>query len=108
MSSLARLPYILEKTPLDKETKLKIIEIFLHSSDEAQLEELMKKLIEWKLSDDAATEELTKQIQALKEDFDKERAHLEDRSQRQTLEVVDHLSSETKIQHIRNRILSLL
>ncbi len=108
MSSIARLPYILEKTPLEKETKLKIIEIFLHSNDEQQNDELMKKLIEWKLSDDAATEQLTQQIRALKQDFDQEQARLEDRNQRKAMEIADTIMGETKIQQIRNRILTLL
>lgn len=105
MSSFTRLPYILEKTPLDRETKLQIIDVLLVTKDQAQIDELMKKLIEWKLADDAATEQFIEQIKALKQAYDQEIETIENKSQRKTLEVADMITKENKIQAIRKRIL---
>lgn len=105
---LRKLEPLLRNSILDRETKLQIIDLIVHTKDETSLKALMEHLSAWKQADDETVKQLVDQITALRDSYAQQEEQTEQHKRRKTLELADEVAREEKMQLIRNRILNLL
>lgn len=106
--SLDQVENLLQKSPLDRETKLQIVDLLIYADDETMVNNLIHFLIEWKRTDDEAVKTLTQKIEELTSKRTEDEASITRRGERKTREIADTIGREKKIQQIRNAIINSL
>ncbi len=104
--SLNQLENLLQKSPLERETKLQIIDVIAYANDETTVNHLISLLVEWKKRDDEAMTTLTQQIEALKTQRTQDEETITNKAERTAREIADVVGREKKIQTIRNSIIN--
>lgn len=101
---LEQIANILRESPLDRETKLFVIDLLTLSDDERLVKDIMDLVLDWKKTDTETVEILHQALFAISEEYRARMEALERTQQTAGLNIADHIKSEEKIQTIRQTL----
>ena len=105
---LEQLAKILQDSPLDRDTKLFAIDLITLSDDEHFIQSVMDLILEWKKTDTEAVDTLHQALFALAEEYRIRQVVLEQKQQRGAMDVADQISTNEKMQLIRQKLAALI
>ncbi|MFA4845248.1 MAG: hypothetical protein WC654_01685 [Patescibacteria group bacterium] len=105
--SWTRLQNILQTRPLDRETKLMLIDLLSMSSDPKLEEDLFKLVFAWEESEVATEHQLTEGIKKIMDEYNREEAHAEKEKHKASLTLADDLQRTARIQQLRDYLQTL-
>lgn len=105
--SWTRFQNILQTRPLDRETKLMLIDLLSMSADPKLEEDLFKLVFAWEESEAATERQLTDGIKKITDEYNREEEHLDKERHKATLTLADDLKRNTRIQQLRDYLQTL-
>lgn len=103
----SRLQKILLTRPLDRETKLMMIDLLSRVTNQKQEDELLQFIFAWDESEAAIEHELVNDLKELMKRYEQERLTLENKQRTSSLSIADDMHREKKIQELRELIKTL-
>ncbi|MBI5794299.1 hypothetical protein HZA87_04455 [Candidatus Uhrbacteria bacterium] len=105
--SWTRFQHLLETRPLDRETKLMLIDLLSMSDDPKLEEDLFKLVFAWEESEAATEHELTEGIKKIMAEYTEQEAHAEKQKHKASLTLADDLQRTSRIQQLRDYLQTL-
>lgn len=105
--SWTRFQNILQTRPLDRETKLMLIDLLSMSNDSKLEDDLFKLVFAWEESVAATEHQLAEGIKKIIDEYNREEQHLDQQQHKATLSLADDLKRQTRIQQLRDYLKTL-
>mgnify|MGYP001585046699 CR=1 FL=1 len=105
--SWSRFANILQTRPLDKETKLMLIDLLAAVDDPKLEEEIFSFVFAWEEAEAQTQRELIEGIKRINNEYEMARSALDAGSQKAALSLVDDITRQKHIDDLRTRIASL-
>ena len=105
--SWTRFQNILQNRPLDRETKLMLIDLLSMTNDQKLEEDIFKLVFAWEESEAATERQLTEGIKKIMDEYNREEAHAEKQKHKASLTLADDLQRNSRIQQLRDYLETL-
>ena len=105
--SWSRFANILQTRPLDRETKLMLIDLIAAVDDPKLEEEIFSFVFAWEEAEAQTQRELIEGIKRINNEYEIARSALDAGSQRAALSIADDLTRQQRVNDLRTRIQSL-
>ena len=105
--SWSRFAKILQTRPLDRDTKLMLIDLLAAVSDPKQEEEIFSFVFAWEEAEAQTQRELIEGIKRITNEYELAQTALNAGSQKAALSIADDLARQKRIDDLRTRITSL-
>jgi len=105
--SWSRFAKILQTRPLDRETKLMLIDLLAAVDDRKQEEEIFSFVFAWEEAEAQTQRELIEGIKRITNEYDLAQTALNAGSQKAALSIADDIARQKRIDDLRTRITSL-
>jgi hypothetical protein len=105
--SWTRFQNILQTRPLDRETKLMLIDLLSMTNDQKLEEDIFKLVFAWEESEVATERQLELGIKEIMTKYSQDEAHAEKQKHKASLTLADDLQRTTRIQQLRDYLQTL-
>ena len=105
--SWTRFQNILQTRPLDRETKLMLIDLLSMSVDPKLEGDLFKLVFAWEESEAATQRQQTEGIKKIMDEYSHDEQQLDQQRQKTTLTLADDLKRQTRIQQLKDYLQTL-
>lgn len=105
--SWSRFANILQTRPLDKETKLMLIDLLAIVDDPKQEEEIFSFMFAWEEAEAQTQKELIEGIKRINNEYDLARSTMDAGNQKAALSIADDIVRQKRIQALRTKIQTL-